>query len=233
MRNIVIIGASSGIGRALAQQLTKEGDHVYGTYNKGSIQGPEGLTGYSHLDVLDEEADFSFLPDTIDGLAYCPGAVTLKPFHRLRPEDFMADYKLQVLGAIRSIQASLPKMKNSPTPSIVMFSTVAVQTGFNFHSMVSASKGAIEGLTRALAAELAPKIRVNCIAPSVTDTPLAASLLNTPEKREASAQRHPLKKIGQAEDIASLAAFLLSAKSGWLTGQVIHADGGISSLRVP
>ncbi|MBS1978471.1 MAG: SDR family oxidoreductase [Bacteroidetes bacterium] len=231
MRNIVIIGASSGIGRALAQQLTQEGDHVYGTYNKGSIQGPEGLTGYSHLDVLNEEADFSFLPDTIDGLAYCPDAVTLKPFHRLRPEDFMADYKLQVLGAIRSIQASLPKMKNSPTPSIVMFSTVAVQTGFNFHSMVSASKGAIEGLTRALAAELAPKIRVNCIAPSVTDTPLAASLLNTPEKREASAQRHPLKRIGQAEDVASLAAFLLSARSGWLTGQVIHADGGISSLR--
>ncbi len=232
MRNIVIIGASSGIGRALAQQLIEEGVRVYGTYNKGSSQGPEGLAGYNHLDVLNEDADFSFLPDPIDGLAYCPGAVTLKPFHRLKPEDFMADYKLQALGAIKTIQAGLPKMKNSPAASIVVFSTVAVQTGFNFHSLVSASKGAIEGLTHALAAELAPRIRMNCIAPSITDTPLSAALLNSPEKKEASAQRHPLRRIGQAEDIAALAAFLLSPKSGWLTGQVIHADGGISNLRV-
>ena len=233
MRNMVIVGASSGIGRALAQRLIEEGNQVYGTFAHRTTNDLEGLAGFHHLDVLQENPDFSFLPDTIDGLVYCPGAITLKPFLRLRTEDFAADYQLQVLGAVKTIQASLPKMKNSPAASIVVFSTVAVQTGFPFHSMVAASKGALEGLTRALAAELAPKIRVNCIAPSVTDTPLAAAFLNSPEKREASAQRHPLRKVGQPQDIAALAAFLLSRTSGWITGQVIHADGGMSSLRLP
>jgi NAD(P)-dependent dehydrogenase (short-subunit alcohol dehydrogenase family) len=109
---------------------------------------------------------------------------------------------------------------------------VAVQTGFNFHSLVASSKGAVEGLTRALAAEFAPKIRVNCIAPSITDTPLAGTLLNTDEKKDANAQRHPLKKIGKPGDLANLASFLLSEKSSWITGQVIHVDGGMSSLKV-
>jgi NAD(P)-dependent dehydrogenase (short-subunit alcohol dehydrogenase family) len=107
-----------------------------------------------------------------------------------------------------------------------------MQMGFNFHSLVASSKGAVEGLTKALAAEFAPKIRVNCIAPSITDTPLAGSLLNTDEKKEANAQRHPLKKIGKPEDLANLAAFLLSEKSSWITGPVIHVDGGMSSLKV-
>ena len=232
MQNIVIIGASSGIGRALAVQLATAGHQVFGTFNKTADNPPEGLASYTHLNVLDDNPDFSFLPETIDGLAYCPGAVNLKPFARIKPEDFSADYQLQVLGAVKTIQACLPKMKNTTTGSIVLFSTVAVQTGFNFHSLVSSSKGAIEGLTRALAAELAPKIRVNCIAPSITDTSLAGTLLNSPEKKEANAQRHPLKKIGQPEDLANLATFLLSEKSNWMTGQVMHADGGISSLRV-
>ena len=156
----------------------------------------------------------------------------LKPFARLKPEDFIQDYQLQLIGAVRVIQACLPKLKNSPASSIVLFSTVAVQTGFSFHAVVSSSKGAVEGLTRSLAAELAPKIRVNCIAPSITETRLASPLLNTQEKKEASAQRHPMKKIGAPEDLANLAAFLLSEKSKWITGQVIHADGGISSLRI-
>lgn len=232
MQNQVIIGASSGIGRALAQLLTHEGHLVYGTFNKTTENRPEGLTGYTHLNVLDENPDFSFLPDNINGLVYCPGAVNLKPFARIKPEDFVADYQLQLVGAVKVIQACLPKLKNSPTASIVLFSTVAVQTGFNFHSLVASSKGAVEGLTKALAAEFAPKIRVNCIAPSITNTPLAGTLLNTDEKKEANAQRHPLKKIGQPEDLANLAAFLLSEKSSWITGQVLHADGGMSSLRV-
>jgi NAD(P)-dependent dehydrogenase (short-subunit alcohol dehydrogenase family) len=232
MQNQVIIGASSGIGRALAQLLTHEGHLVYGTFNKTTENRPEGLTGYTHLNVLDENPDFSFLPDNINGLVYCPGAVNLKPFARIRLEDFVADYQLQLVGAVKVIQACLPKLKNSPTASIVLFSTVAVQTGFNFHSLVASSKGAVEGLTKALAAEFAPKIRVNCIAPSITNTPLAGTLLNTDEKKEANAQRHPLKKIGQPEDLANLAAFLLSEKSSWITGQVLHADGGMSSLRV-
>jgi NAD(P)-dependent dehydrogenase (short-subunit alcohol dehydrogenase family) len=144
----------------------------------------------------------------------------------------MQDYQLQVIGAIKIIQQVLPRLKNASSASIVFFSTVAVQTGFNFHSIVAASKGAIEGLTKALSAELAPKIRVNCIAPSITNTPLASNLLNSEEKIAANAQRHPLKRIGRAEDLASLACFLLSDRSSWITGQIIHADGGMSAIKL-
>ena len=231
MANILIIGASSGIGSALATQLIAEGNQVYGTFNK-TTKSSDGFTKFQPLNVLDENLDFSFLPDVLDGLVYCPGSVNLKPFARIKPEDFVADYQLQLVGAVKSIQACLPKLKNSAQASIVLFSTVAVQTGFNFHSLVASSKGAVEGLTKALAAEFAPKIRVNCIAPSITDTPLAGALLNTEEKKEANAQRHPLKKIGRPDDLANLAAFLLSEKSSWITGQVLHADGGMSSLKV-
>jgi NAD(P)-dependent dehydrogenase (short-subunit alcohol dehydrogenase family) len=229
--NILIIGASSGIGSSLAKQLIAEGQHVYGTFNKTTASA-DGFTKRQSLNVLDENLDLSFVPDSLDGLVYCPGAVNLKPFARIKPEDFISDYQLQLIGAVKVIQACLPKLKNAINPSIVLFSTVAVQTGFNFHSLVASSKGAVEGLTKALAAEFAPKIRVNCIAPSITDTPLAGTLLNTDEKKEANAQRHPLKKIGKPEDLANLASFLLSEKSSWITGQVIHADGGMSSLKV-
>jgi NAD(P)-dependent dehydrogenase (short-subunit alcohol dehydrogenase family) len=232
MKNLVIIGASSGIGKVTAELCIQEGKKVHGTFNKNDLTDLQGFSSFTRLNVLDESPDFSFLPEQVDGLAYCPGAVNLKPFSRIKPEDFLADYQLQVLGAIKTIQACLPKMKNAPSASIVLFSTVAVQTGFNFHSLVASSKGAIEGLTRALAAELSPKIRVNCIAPSITDTPLAGNLLNTPEKKEANAQRHPLKKIGMPQDLAHLTAFLLSDKSNWITGQIIHADGGISTLKL-
>jgi NAD(P)-dependent dehydrogenase (short-subunit alcohol dehydrogenase family) len=231
MATILIIGASSGIGSSLAKQLIAEGHQVYGTYNK-STASADGFVKLQSLNVLDENPDFSFLPDTLDGLVYCPGAVNLKPFARVKPEDFVADFQLQLVGAVKAIQACLTKLKNSTNPSIVLFSTVAMQMGFNFHSLVASSKGAVEGLTRALAAEFAPKIRVNCIAPSITDTPLAGTLLNTEEKKEANALRHPLKKIGKPEDLANLAAFLLSEKSSWITGQVIHADGGMSSVKI-
>lgn len=142
------------------------------------------------------------------------------------------DYKLQVIGAIKIIQQVLPRLKKSKNASIVLFSTVAVQTGLPFHTQVATSKGAIEGLAKALAAEFAPAIRVNCIAPSLTDTPLAAFLLNTEQKKEANALRHPLKRIGSTEDIANMAAFLLSSKAAWITGQILHVDGGMSSLKI-
>lgn len=232
MASILIIGCSSGIGQALAKQLIAEGHQVYGTYNKTSIASADGFAHVQALNVLDENPDFSFLPDMLDGVVYCPGSVVLKPFARIKPEDFVIDYQLQLVGAVKVIQACLSKLKNAAQPSIVLFSTVAVQTGFNFHSLVASSKGAVEGFTKALAAELAPKVRVNCIAPSITDTPLAAALLSTDEKKEANAQRHPLKKIGKPEDLANLASFLLSEKSSWITGQILHADGGMSSLKV-
>lgn len=233
MKNILIIGASSGIGKQLATQLAQGGDQVFGTYFRQETNAPGPGLQYHYLDVnAAEEYDFSYLPDQLDGLVYCPGSIQLKPFTRIKAEDFALDFQLQVIGAVRVIQQVLGKLKTSGQASIVLFSTVAVQTGFTFHTQVAASKGAIEGLTKALAAELAPKIRVNCIAPSITDTPLAGNLLNTPEKKEANAQRHPLKKIGAPEDIANAAAFLLSEQSNWMTGQIIHIDGGMSTLRV-
>jgi NAD(P)-dependent dehydrogenase (short-subunit alcohol dehydrogenase family) len=155
-----------------------------------------------------------------------------KAFKRIKPEEFVEDYQLQTIGAIKSIQAVLPKMKNVENAAIVLFSTVAVQTGFNFHTQVAASKGAIEGLVRSLAAELAPHIRVNGIAPSITDTPLAARLLNSDEKKKLNAERHPLKKIGTPADIAAGVEFLLSEKSSWVTGQIMHVDGGMSAIRI-
>ena len=230
MSNYLIIGGSSGIGYATTELLVGKNNNVYATFNQ-SENKVNGAT-YFHIDVNQEEWDLSILPEIIDGLVYCPGRINLKPFSRLKSEDFMEDYKIQVLGAIKSIQLLLPKLRKSSSPSIVLFSTVAVQTGFSFHSIVSSSKGAIEGLTRALAAEFAPSIRVNCIAPSITDTPLAGNLLNSQEKKEANAQRHPLKKVGEAIDIANAVAFLLSKDSSWMTAQIMHLDGGISSLRI-
>ena len=172
------------------------------------------------------------MPETIDGLVYCPGSITLKPFSRIKPELFINDFQLQVVGAVKVLQAVLPKLKKSDKAAVLFFSTVAVQAGFNFHSLVSTSKGAIEGLTKALAAELAPKIRVNCIAPSLTDTPLAKSLLNSEAKKEANSKRNPLKRIGQAADLANMAAFLLSEKASWITGQIFAVDGGMSTLKL-
>jgi NAD(P)-dependent dehydrogenase (short-subunit alcohol dehydrogenase family) len=230
MQNYLVIGGSSGIGEAITKELSQNGNSLFASYKNNSKESTEGIQ-YFYLDVLSSLHDFSFLPESIDGIVYCPGAIHLKPFARISVEDFMQDYQLQVIGAIKIIQQILPRLKNATSASVVLFSTVAVQTGFNFHSLVASSKGAIEGLTKALAAELAPKIRVNCIAPSITNTPLAANLLNTEEKIAANAQRHPLKKIGAPEDIAHLACFLLSKQSAWITGQIIHADGGMSSIK--
>ena len=230
MGNFLVIGASSGIGKAIATQLASEGHHVFATFYKNSIEADQNIHAH-FLNVLDEQVDFSFLPESLDGLVYCPGSINLKPFARISVSDFAQDFNLQVGGAIKSIQAALPALKNAGKSSIILFSTVAVQLGLNFHTQVAASKGAIEGLTKALSAELAPTIRVNCIAPSLTDTPLAAALLNTEQKVEANALRHPLKRVGHANDIASMACFLLSEKASWITGQIMHVDGGMSSIK--
>lgn len=229
MKNYVIIGGSSGIGKALTEKLSFT-NKVFATFHQHEVLSSQNRS-FHFLNVLEAKPAFDFFPEVIDGLVYCPGSILLKPIHRLTTTDFANDYALNVIGAVKTIQAALPYMKLSTSASIVLFSTFAVQTGMPFHSMVASSKGAVEGLCRALAAELAPHVRVNCIAPSLTATPLSQTLINTEEKLNVLNQRHPLKRIGTAEDIASLASFLLSEESSWMTGQVLHLDGGMSSIK--
>jgi 3-oxoacyl-[acyl-carrier protein] reductase len=227
-KNILIVGASSGIGAALASQLNDGTNHLYlASRTESDVTGPN--IKYQKIDVLE---DFQLeLPEQLDAVVYCPGSINLKPFHRLNEEDFLTDFKVNHLGAVKVIQQALKALKKSENASIVLFSTVAVQTGLTFHSSVASAKGAIEGLGKALAAELAPSIRVNVIAPSLTDTPLAERLLSSEDKKKANADRHPLKSIGTAEDMANTARFLLGDDSRWMTGQVISVDGGMGSLR--
>ena len=231
MANYLIVGASSGIGKQLALQMAESGNRVYGTYNNTNFSSTNELISYHPLNVLDENLNLEFLTDSLNGLVYCPGSINLKPFGKITPTDFVEDYKLQVVGAISIIQSVFAKLRRSGNGSIVLFSTIAVQNGFPYHSQVSASKGAIEGLTKALAAEFSPKIRVNCIAPSLTETPLAINLLNTDEKKEANAAKNPLKRNGTPDDIANMAEFLLSYKASWMTGQILHVDGGYSTIK--
>lgn len=228
MKNFLIIGGSNGIGLELTKILSKD-NNVFATYNSTETE-IENVT-FQRFNALTDTFDTSFLPDEIHGLAYLPGSIQLKPFNRFKSEDFIQDYHLQVIGAVSVIQSVLPKLKASGKASIVLFSTVAVNTGFNFHSLVASSKGAIQGLTKALAAEFAPTIRVNAIAPSITNTPLASNLLNSEEKIAANAQRHPMKAIGEPKDIAEMASFLLSDSSKWMTGQIISVDGGMSAIK--
>ncbi len=231
MSNYLVIGGSSGIGKTLTEELAQAGHQVYASYNTHPASS-SGNINYFQLDVLSDYMNFDSIPDQIDGLVYCPGSINLLPFHRIKPADFTNDYELQVVGAIKVLQNTMDRLKKSEgISSVVFLSTVAVQSGFNFHSQVSASKGAIEGLTRALAAEWAPKIRVNAVAPSLTDTPLAGKLLSNDQKKEANAERHPMKRVGSSHDISSIVSFLLSDQSSWITGQVLPVDGGMSVIR--
>jgi NAD(P)-dependent dehydrogenase (short-subunit alcohol dehydrogenase family) len=232
-KNIFIVGGSSGIGLALVKVLKNTTCDIYvGSRSGGALAEFPGVHHFT-LDATSEALDLEILPKTLQGLVYCPGTIVLKPFQRLTVEDFLEDLQINLLGAVRVIKGSLSRLKKSSAgASIVLFSTVAVKAGMAFHASVSSAKGAVEGLTRALAAEFAPRIRVNAIAPSLTDTPLARDLLSNDEKRQISAQRHPLQRIGKTQDIAQLAAHLLSDSGAWITGQIIHVDGGMSSLRV-
>jgi NAD(P)-dependent dehydrogenase (short-subunit alcohol dehydrogenase family) len=232
-KKYLIVGGSSGIGFEIVKELANRGDEIYvGSRTSDNLTGLRGVH-HLRLDVAKPPDLLEGLPEALQGVAYCPGTIRLKPFQRLTREDLLEDLQINFLGAAHIIKACLPSLKNSATgASIVLFSTVAVKTGMPFHASVAAAKGAVEGLTRSLAAELAPRIRVNAIAPSLTDTPLAASLLSSDEKRQAAAERHPMKRIGSPRDIARLAAFLLSDSASWLTGQVLHLDGGMGALRV-
>lgn len=230
MANYLIVGGSSGIGEQLVRQLHEAGHEVWvwarqkrGLPNAANIH-------FFEADVTSDELPKGDLPDVLDGLVYCPGSIELKSFRSLKPAIFQETFDLNVVGAVRCIQAAERALKKSDQASIVCFSTVAVQRGMPFHAAIAAAKGALEGLVRSLAAEYAPKIRVNAIAPSLTDTPLAEKLLATAEKKQASADRHPLKRVGEPAEIAKMAAFLLGTDAAFMTGQVIGMDGGLSSI---
>ncbi|MGD2185068.1 MAG: SDR family oxidoreductase [Desulfobacterales bacterium] len=231
-KNFLIIGGSSGIGLEVVKALHESDDEIFvGSRTNDQLSQLDGVH-HIPLDVQAEPFNLGGLPEVLHGMAYCPGTIRLKPFQRLTKDDFLEDLEINFLGAVKTIQACLSQLKKSATgASIVLFSTVAVKAGMPFHASVAGAKAAVEGLTRSLAAEFAPRIRVNAIAPSLTDTPLAHNLLSSEEKRQASAERHPLKRIGVPQEIARLAVHLLSDASAWLTGQIIHVDGGMSALR--
>jgi NAD(P)-dependent dehydrogenase (short-subunit alcohol dehydrogenase family) len=230
MKNILLIGGSYGIGYELAKELQKNNTVFVASRTNENLAGLD-IT-YISFDATTDTLDSSMVPAVIDGLVYCPGSINLRPFRGLKLETFESDMQLNFFSMVKVIQTILPQLTAAEQSSIVLFSTVAVKMGMPFHTSVAATKGAIEGFSKALAAEYAPKIRVNVIAPSLTDTPLAEKFLSNEEKREKSALRHPLKRVGTSEDMAQMASFLLSDKSSWISGQTFHVDGGMSTLLV-
>lgn len=230
MKNILLIGGSYGIGLAIAKELQNDNKLFVASRTNENLAG----LNVTHIpfDATNDNLDIAQLPAVIDGLVYCPGSINLRPFRGLKPEAFEVDLQINFISLVKVIQAVLPNLTAGEQSSIVLFSSVAATMGMPFHTSVAAAKGAIEGFAKALAAEYAPKIRVNVIAPSLTDTPLADKFLNNETKQEKSAERHPLKRFGTPEDSAQMATFLLSDKSSWISGQVFHVDGGMSTLLV-
>ncbi len=232
MNSYLIIGGSSGIGLEVVKKLTSSDNKIFViSRNPDKIEDLDKIIKLP-FDVTNNDDEFPSIEEPLKGLVYCPGTINLKPLKSLKQKDFSDDFNVNALGAVRAVQRYLPNLSKVKTSSIVMFSTVAVQTGMAYHASVAMAKGAVEGLTKSLAAELAPKVRVNAIAPSITNTPLAEKLLSTEEKRNASAKRHPLNKFGSPQEIANAVTFLLSDESSWITGQILKIDGGISSIKM-
>ncbi|MDG1712027.1 MAG: SDR family NAD(P)-dependent oxidoreductase [Flavobacteriaceae bacterium] len=228
-KNILIIGGSSGIGLALAELLALKNSVYVASRTNESLLNLD--VNYIPFDATSDQLDLSLLPDKLDGFVYCPGSINLRPFKGLKTEAFQNDFEINVIGAVSALKSVLNLLNASSNAAVVFYSTVAVQTGMPFHSSVSASKGAIEGLTRSLAAEFAPKIRVNAIAPSLVDTPLASKFLNNEMKLEKANERHPLGRVGNAKELAQATAFLLGDESSWMTGRILQLDGGIGNLK--
>jgi NAD(P)-dependent dehydrogenase (short-subunit alcohol dehydrogenase family) len=229
MGKFLIIGGSSGIGRKLTSNLAKAGHEVYATYKTTESNWVPGVN-YHFFDVLGNDS-IDFIEGELDGLVYCPGSIPLKPFRRVEKEGLIKDHDLHVCGAVNSVQQVLSNLKKSSVASIVLISSVAGDMGFNYHTQISICKGAINGLVKALSAELAPSIRVNAVAPSLTSTSMTESLLNSEDKLKANEERHPLKRVGTPEDIANAIEMLLSDKSSWITGQILNVDGGIGAIK--
>jgi 3-oxoacyl-[acyl-carrier protein] reductase len=229
--NYLVVGGTSGIGAEVIRLLLDRGSAVVqlSRHPEQAVDAP-GVRSFA-WDATNEGWPADALPERLDGLVYCPGSIRLKPFPRIRPDELREDLELNLIGAVRAIQGALPALQRAPRASVVLFSTVAAQTGMPFHASVAAAKGAVEGLTRSLAAELAPMIRVNAIAPTVTDTRLAARLLGSAEKRQTAADRHPLKRVNEPDEVARTVFWLLDDAPS-VTGQVIAVDGGLGALRL-
>lgn len=227
MKTFVIIGSTTGIGLSITKKLVQN-NRVFGVSRREFSEFNH--TNYTHFsfDVLQGSWENIPLPEQIDGLVYCPGSIQLKPLKMLTDKVIREDMEINFFGAINCIKAISDRLQQNS--SMLLFSTVAVQQGMPFHASIASAKGAIEGLTRSLAAEFAPKVRVNAIAPSIVDTPLAKRLLNNDRKRELISDKHPLKRVGEVDDISELACFLLSPSASWITGQIIGVDGGKSSI---
>ena len=228
-KNILIIGGNSDIGLEINNLAKAEGHSVYGTSRDETTSS--NYDNFIHLDPNQSLDVLDNIPEDIHGLVYCPGTINLKSLQRLTLEDVKVEMEVNFYGAFNVIKKVLPNLKKNDGASVVLFSTVAANTGMPMHSSIAASKSALEGFAISLAAELAPRVAINCVAPSIVDTKLASHILSTDERKEASAQRHPLKSIGTSKSIATSAYFLLSAKENWITGQVISADGGLSTLK--
>ncbi|MEP2237177.1 SDR family oxidoreductase [Maribacter sp.] len=228
MKNILLIGGSHGIGLSIVKELQSTHHLFVASRSEEDLQH-ENIT-HIPFDVTTDELDVSVLPEKLDGFVYCPGSINLKPFKMMSLDTIKDDMELNFFSMIKVVKEIISKMNEGS--SMVFFSTIAVGTGMPFHTSVSAAKGAIEGFAKSLAAEYAPKVRVNVVAPSLVDTPLAKRLLNNDKKREMMSERHPLKRVGNAEDIANAAVFLLTEKSTWMTGQIIGVDGGLSTLNI-
>ena len=227
----VIVGGSKGIGRAMVERLASDGQQV--VVMSRTAGDVASLSGVEHIsvDVTADEITKDMLPENIAGLAYCPGSLNLKSFRGLDADTFRQDFEVNVVGAVKVIQAALTGLKSAGSASILMFSTVAVSQGLRSHATIASAKGAVEGLAKTLACELAPKVRVNVIAPALTDTPLTGCFFENPAKAKSLGEMYALKRTGTVDDIAEMGCLLLSEKSSWITGQVIGVDGGMSTVR--
>jgi NAD(P)-dependent dehydrogenase (short-subunit alcohol dehydrogenase family) len=230
-KSFLIIGGSSGIGLATVRELVQRGSSVT-VWSRTQREELAELNVPHHAVDVTRDIGEAPLPEHLDGIGYFPGSINLMPFERIPDQTYLDDFQVNLLGAVRVLKRTLPLMARTGGGSVVMVSTVAVQTGMSYHASIAAAKGAVEGLSRALAAEYAAKrIRFNVVAPSLTDTPLAERLLNSEQKRERAAARHPLGRVGSPPDQAAAAVYLLGDESAWMTGQVLHVDGGLGTLR--
>ena len=229
-KNILFIGGSTGIGLETIKLLQNEHNIYVASRSNENLQNLN--IEYIKFDSGVDEFNSELVPEELHGFVYCPGSINLRPFRSLKISTFEEDLNLNFLSMVKTLQKVINNLKKSGNSSIILYSTVAVKIGMPFHTSVSASKGAIEGFARSLSAEYAPGIRVNVIAPSLTNTPMAERSLNNEIKKEKVGNRHPLKRCGESIDIANYTAFLLSDKSSWITGQTLGVDGGMSTINL-